>query len=200
MGLPRYYNDHGIAPFWNSFVKRIIKNDGVTVLDDHHFGGSLKHLYVKDGRLLMLGAYGLDEVKLGTERSLANYLFYGTAPLPKESGPSSMTIYKPLATAKGHEKRVMQTTWSTRNGVPRLTFDDTRVSKSGKIVKNYWDVVKGCETQRASILKLWEKAHGIKTDTDKLRRLSGLSSPQNGDDAAAGNDNRQGGQLLKQIS
>jgi len=156
MAVARYYRDHGNAPFWKSFIDQMIKNDGVTLLDDHHFGGSLKHLYVEDDHLLMLGAYGLDEIDLGKERLLADCIFYGTAPLPKESGPSSMTIFKPAATAKGHDKRVMQTEWSVHEGVPRLTFDDTRLSKSGKPIRNFWDVVEGCSTERASMLKLWK--------------------------------------------
>ena len=149
---------------WVSFESAIANGPGVTMFDDHHFGGSIKHLYCSSDKsyLLMLGVYGVDEVCMDPARPKSDYIFHGIAPLldipnHPSSLKSHMQIFKPLSREEMHHVRKIETTWSLQNGVPTLTFDDERLDETGKSIKNFWRHIPGeGGTERASLLKVWE--------------------------------------------
>lgn len=132
---------------------------GVTVVDDHHLGGTLKHLYTtnetSEKELLVLGIYGFDEVSSfdGQPRSV---LFHGHAPYP-QIGKARMTIYKPSSNNKDHYERELGIEWKVHKGKVRLEFDDMRKDfAEKKEIRNFWDPVDGVDTQRNELRGMYD--------------------------------------------
>lgn len=149
--------------FWETFVNKAINNNGVSMLDDHHYGGSVKHLYKHTelkNHFLMLGVYGLDEIDLTKCKDRKeDYIFHGIAPLPSHSGESYMRIYKPLSTTADHKDRELKTEWTIKNNVPRLVFKDKKTLLDGTSIENFWEPVHGCDNERAKLWNDWENKY-----------------------------------------
>lgn len=159
------------------FAQRVVSAKGLTVVDDHHYGGSLKHVYCNAGKWSVLGAYGVDELAQWPDALVAYNadpaaaLFACSVAWTHTEGTvwtADVTVRKPILRDEGRRTRNFSTEWTLDRdtGHVHIAFLDDLVPNSVTdpldVRVSFWQSHSGVETERARVLADWNRSRSIK--------------------------------------